>query len=350
MQAILPLKIAKSSHPHELARASLLIKSLECNQEENITVHVICREEELEQVQSGLISSTIDLIFHNEDRIISNIGAHSSLGWYKQQAIKLAAYKIITEDYYVTLDADLIAAAPIASRRFLVDGKAIADWGPKTMHPEWWKRSAQIIGVPADLHGLGLSVTPEVLFPALCSKLDDFLLMKYGTDPWLRLLEQEGWTEYSLYNTFCDFKNLTWSFYHSPQWLSENNLRLRMEGRRNFWHTEQYALWSPPKKKDDGPGVFMVCQSRTHIPPEYIWDQVAHLFDNAGSGDGFRYKVDYVKLLIILYRTLLQRAPAGPEFSSDLSALEQTGDIGAVINRMIKSKEFLGRRNAGHAT
>ena len=65
--------------------------------------------------------------------------------------------------YYMTLDADVIATRPLATRHFFsADGRAIYVDEPQSAHPHWWQGSANTLLMPLPEQAT-FGVTPALL-------------------------------------------------------------------------------------------------------------------------------------------------------------------------------------------
>lgn len=60
----------------------------------------------------------------DEREVVSHLGDDAP-GWTKQQVIKLAAPSVVSTPWYITLDADVVAARPIDREFLLPGGRAI---------------------------------------------------------------------------------------------------------------------------------------------------------------------------------------------------------------------------------
>ena len=86
-------------------------------------------------------------------------------GWRKQQIVKLAIAAKMQAKFYLTFDADAICLKPISAEKLIVDGKALLQYEQRAQHPKWWKASARILKMNANVGDpqLGMTVTPAIL-------------------------------------------------------------------------------------------------------------------------------------------------------------------------------------------
>lgn len=64
-----------------------------------------------------------------------------------QMALKLLVAQIVRTDYYVTLDADVIATGPLCAAALLPGGRGAYTAEPRAVHPHWWEGSATILSL-----------------------------------------------------------------------------------------------------------------------------------------------------------------------------------------------------------
>ena len=76
---------------------------------EPFSIHVVCVPAESRArarhlaVTTGWIS-----LFISEEDVVPGIGAHRAIGWFKQQALKLAFSRIAPAPFFLTLDPDML--------------------------------------------------------------------------------------------------------------------------------------------------------------------------------------------------------------------------------------------------
>ena len=87
-------------------------------------------------------------------------------------AIKLLAAKMVTTDFYLTLDADIVLLQPFIMAQIVHRNRAIYENEPRSVHPHWWDGSEKFLhgsssnndgGDVRDKDGRGFGVTPSLL-------------------------------------------------------------------------------------------------------------------------------------------------------------------------------------------
>ncbi|SHI61684.1 DUF6492 family protein [Aquimarina spongiae] len=136
---------------------------------------------------------------------------HHIGGWYKQQLIKLAIAGVVTSDYFLTLDADVILCNPISYKDFFQEGKPIIQKELYSYHIRWWQSTAALLhyDIKFDPKGYCPGVTPAVLSKELVIKMVYHLRKHFNDSDWMGSLcrnlkhpYEASWTEYCLYWLF----------------------------------------------------------------------------------------------------------------------------------------------------
>ncbi len=60
-------------------------------------------------------------------------------GWRKQQLLKIAIANLVENEFYLTLDADVICLKPLDESKLIINGKALLQYEQRAQHPKWWK-------------------------------------------------------------------------------------------------------------------------------------------------------------------------------------------------------------------
>ena len=279
MEAVLPLKVGGDYQEFDLDRARMLLFSIEQRWlgEHPIKLHIITQRATVGLVREALGSSRIQINVMAEGDLLPLLDEDHRRNGFKQQLIKICAHRIVSEPYFLTLDADLVCCKPFDEASFLVDGKGVSDWEPR-LHL-WWPNSANWLQTPPNLDAPGMSVTPEYLSREVCVRLEEHLLALHGDDVFARLLNvDQMWSEYSLYNLFAEKQGIVGEFHHDAEWSAVHDVPLRCK----------YNIWVSADSHDltrnfepDARGTFMVCQSNTHIPPQDIWARIQQFYAGA---------------------------------------------------------------------
>lgn len=197
-------------------------------------------------------------------------------GYAVQMALKLLAATLVATDFYVTLDADVIATRPLcddATERLLVEGKAVYTHEPKSVHPHWWAGSAKLLGLePDDLRDAGFGVTPAVLSTAGALVALDCVRRalnarghQHWTDAWLSKWTPDAfWSEYTIYRLALDHRRLFNALHVEPA---------RPYLCQAVWFDNQLP-WQPAMAFDDPACIFSLVQSTAGVPPSAVARQL----------------------------------------------------------------------------
>lgn len=140
---------------------------------------------------------------------------YQSKGWFQQQALKLAVAKYIHSPFYLILDTDIIAVAPISFHTLFNKKGEIYSLGSvcyKDKDPSKYEQFAdqygegmKILNVASDEFKsgrCGVRVTPQVLATHVVRGLLGELESSQGYNFWKNLIINGRFTEYSLYNIY----------------------------------------------------------------------------------------------------------------------------------------------------
>ncbi|GAA1999907.1 DUF6492 family protein [Microbacterium ulmi] len=131
---------------------------------------------------------------------------HDAAGWMKQQVIKLAAPAVVRTPWFITLDADVVAARPVDREFLLPGGRALWQQESAGAHMDWWRNSARVLrsGLVIDSDQPVFGVTPAIMHAPSLVALGERIEREHPGMHWTRTLmdlADEGWTEYTLYWT-----------------------------------------------------------------------------------------------------------------------------------------------------
>src|SRR5580692_7414262 len=114
MQVVLPIKIHAYEHNSDLERfATILLPSFDrfFSSEDALEFLLVVPEGDMLQVAACVEKlGRSNLRVECEDTLCPALRGEK--GWYKQQILKLAAAKVVSSDYYLVLDADVILKRP----------------------------------------------------------------------------------------------------------------------------------------------------------------------------------------------------------------------------------------------
>ena len=280
MEAVLPLKIAGDYQEWDLDRARMLVYSLGhwWRGGEPLKLHIVTQRESVAKVRDSLRADGVQIDLFAEGDLLPYLDDYPQRSGFKQQLIKIGAHRIVTEPYFLTLDADIICCKPFDETSFLIDGKGIIDWEPR-VHL-WWPNSADWLRTVPNLDAPGMSVTPEYLSKEICAGLEGHLLALNGEEGWFRMLGADKiWSEYSLYNLYAEKQKILSDFHHDAEWSALRAMGLRAQ--YNVWDRQYESEDITRNFEKNARGTFMVFQSNTHIPPQNIWGRVGKFFNGS---------------------------------------------------------------------
>lgn len=292
ISAVLPLKASGSYDVNDLKRAHILFTSLQnfvaAGTISEIFVLVPAIEVELVQQEYACWRS-LNIKVMAEDDLLPEFKKYPKMrGWRKQQLLKIAIANLVENEFYLTLDADVICLKPLDESKLVIDGKALLQYEQRAQHPKWWKSSARILKMNPDVgpKDLGMTVTPALMSRTLSQKLMQELSPNKAGENWVdalcslhdpanpknwwigRFLKLK-WTEYSLYY-LCAMKLGLLEQYHIIAGTAQTPALLLIHD------SHPYESWNPAGSFDlANPGLFCVVGSKTRLPPKEVWLKVA---------------------------------------------------------------------------
>jgi hypothetical protein len=288
MDAVLPLLL------RDLPRFELLYRSLRRHVRGLDRVLVVVPDRELEQVRAGLPRGELELVVLPEFELVPELRVLSRLpGWYRQQLVKLEAATRVRSDFYLTLDADLIATRPVNLEEVCAGGTAPCAVTHQDLHPRWYAGAEALIGGRLPRQGISHAVTPTILHReavnALTQHLDQrWTLGRYSAGlrglkqrlghayvavtgvamgrelrgklrPWRLFLScSRPWSEYSLYYSFLEWSGHFERYHHETA-------EALYAPERSIWYERDLPAFRPGLLGLDGP-PFVVLQSTAGIP------------------------------------------------------------------------------------
>ena len=283
ISAVLPLKASGSYDVNDLKRAHILFTSLQsfvaAGTISEIFVLVPAAEVELVQQEYACWQS-LNIKVMAEDDLLPQFKKYPKMrGWRKQQLLKIAIANLVENEFYLTLDADVICLKPLDESKLIIDGKALLQYEQRAQHPKWWKASARILKMNANVGDpqLGMTVTPAILATDIVKGLMQQLTPKSAKQSWVDWLCQLHlpkhpknwllhrflmlkWTEYSLYY-LCAHKLGLLDKYHVTAGTTELPQRLLVH------ESHPYEQWDVARSfSNNCPGLFCVVGSKTFLP------------------------------------------------------------------------------------
>ena len=292
ISAVLPLKASGSYDVNDLKRAHILFTSLQtfvaAGTISEIFVLVPAAEVGLVQQEYSCWQG-LNIKVMAEDDLLPEFKKYPKMrGWRKQQLLKIAIANLVENEFYLTLDADVICLKPLDESKLIIDGKALLQYEQRAQHPKWWKSSARILNMSPDVgpKELGMTVTPALMSRTLSQKLmQELSPNKVGEnwvdalcslhDPanpknwWIGRFLKLKWTEYSLYY-LCAMKLGLLEQYHIIAGTAQTPALLLIHD------SHPYESWNIAGSFDlANPGLFCVVGSKTRLPPKEVWLKVA---------------------------------------------------------------------------
>ncbi len=295
ISAVLPLKASGSYDVNDLKRAHILFTSLQtfvaAGTISEIFVLVPAAEVELVQ-QEYSCWQDLNIKVMAEDDLLPEFKKYPKMrGWRKQQLLKIAIANLVENEFYLTLDADVICLKPLDESKLIIEGKALLQYEQRSQHPKWWKSSARILNMDPNVgpKELGMTVTPALLSRTLSKKLMAELSPKTSFaklaqnwvdalcslhDPanpknwWIGRFLKLKWTEYSLYY-LCAMKLGLLDQFHVIAGTAQTPALLLIHD------SHPYESWNIAGSFDlANPGLFCVVGSKSRIPPKEVWAKV----------------------------------------------------------------------------
>lgn len=197
---------------------------------------------------------------------------HEVRGWHRQQIIKLFCAELVKDDFFLVLDPDVFAVKPARYEDLIVDGRALVEEDCREWHADWWKSSAELLGVEPRLDRIGMGVTPAILSREICKGLTAYIEQRHGRS-WHEVLLSSymtQWTEYTLYHLFAENSGLFERYHAFPSELGIEH-RLHSPAPWGVWKAGDYERLNFAELfSDKNPGYFSVVQSNVGVSPQRI--------------------------------------------------------------------------------
>lgn len=189
---------------------------------------------------------------------------YNGVGWWKQQAIKLASCYHIRSDTVLVLDADCIMVKDMCISDIITNNKIKIKISSGGSWDNWYYGSSKILNLDFNYQQNRIGVTPLILSTNILHGLVSYLTTLYES-PWDYLLSNTSifsdkfnppssptWTEYCLYHIYGVNSGL-WDNYHL-------NYDIELSGN-SFWNAEEADKWDASKSFNNPDFYFTVAQS-----------------------------------------------------------------------------------------
>jgi len=227
IELMLPLRLANGERGSDFQRAQQgLIASVNrfCDPAFVCRLTIVVPQADLDAAAALAAGCVVPVEIISETALLptDKIGDIPRRGWFVQQMLKLAFCRLCSTPFYVTLDADVFLIKPLNESVFQ-DGLAPAHYEPVSAHPGWWEASAKTLDfeltAKAFNEAQAFGVTPAFLKTGIVWSMLDRLDTLSGGD-WVQYLcartslQNNCWTEYSLYWTYLINKHTPETLYY----------------------------------------------------------------------------------------------------------------------------------------
>jgi hypothetical protein len=286
VSGLLPVKVSGRHYGENLARLDLLFSSL---------VHfapglldellIVVRDDEADLIGRHLSAWTdLPIRIVVEDDHFPAFRRYTRpwqvRPWQRQQVIKLNAPALTNAPFVLTLDPDVLARKPIRRELLVPAGRALLEPEPRSVHPRWWRDSADLLDTTPALERPGMNVTPAVLSTVVLGELQRRLEEVAGR-PWMDILLTSycDWTEYTLYLLAAERARLV---QREHLWADDASAPARLHA------DPALSVWGggTPDRADverlfdaDDPGLFAVVQSNSGLSAEAVAAAAATRFE-----------------------------------------------------------------------
>jgi len=265
--------------PRDLQYSFLLFKSLEKNFNIKDIATVFITFPEKHKLQN--ILNTMALPFKctvlTEEELIPESDYplfRKSKGWLRQQIVKFYISKLITTDFYICLDADLLCYKPTCYSDLIINNKPIVNMESKSLHHLWWTASAKALKMKKSEISEGMGSSTNIF---ITSEVIDLMkhieqshhksCIQYLLNWYWKCMNTFGgrqWTEYTLYWLFLELRGHTFKYDMNHKILGNSIWKATTEEINDDMFKKIFSM--------DNDGYFVVYQS-TRVAEEVIYEK-----------------------------------------------------------------------------
>mmetsp|Transcript_18248 Transcript_18248/g.22109 ORF Transcript_18248/g.22109 Transcript_18248/m.22109 type:complete len:299 (+) Transcript_18248:233-1129(+) len=193
-----------------------------------------------------------------------------------QMALKLLAARLVTTEYYLVLDADIIATGILSYSALLPNDLGAYTPESRSIHPHWWLGSASLLGLNSSAFpDAKFGVTPAILstpgsfvvLDSIKKSLESRYMSETWEHAWLNSWQPGSWwSEYTLYRLALDNRAL----FNKLHALPSSPLLCHA-----VWFPEQLPWNATAAFLHSDTCVFSLVQSTVRAPVSKLAEQVA---------------------------------------------------------------------------
>ena len=261
-------------------------------------------------IKKIILKSETSIIPNNWGKLGSgwdNSKLNNNEGWWRQQLIKLFAFKHIETDYYIVLDSDVIFLKKINYDNFFKNKKPLLginyEW--LKFHHNWiiyscdtfFPKKNNLIKNLKDKNIMG--VTPQIIIKKEMELLYNYLIDEYKSfdnllnymdkKRWINELEHIGWTEFGIYWSFLTINNKCNLYYTDENLLT--SLQLFDPNVKNLELNDINKNWCDSIEKlfEKNNKIFGVFQSNIGCSIEKTIKILKHYCNNYNYLNAYNY-------------------------------------------------------------
>lgn len=291
LAAILPLKVTGRHYGENLSRLDVLLSSLMHYANEDVfdDFVIVTPAAEFKLAEEYLRSwPELPIRVVNEAEPFEEFSRYTRpwqvRPWQRQQIIKLNAPSLTDADFVLTLDPDVIALQHFTKLSLLPGGHALLQPQARAIHDQWWRDSACLLGVPANLGARGMGVTPALLSREILLAVHERLTVRNRGRAWMDVLLTSycDWTEYTLYLLTAEFFGLTDKYHVWCGGEGDESQPLQVKPDVSLWNTrrdpEDIAAGLDVLLTGSDPGIFGIVASGSATRAKWVSDAASQRF------------------------------------------------------------------------